>query len=260
VKPYYRSKGITIYCGDCLKVLADLPDEAADILLTDPPYSSGGMFCGDRLQSVHSKYVQTESVSGHKLLSFSGDSRDQRSFGYWLCLWLNESRRVLSPGAIAALFTDWRQLPTVTDALQAGGIVWRGIVPWHKPNGRRTQGRWANNCEYVVWGTNGPRTLTGLAPEGFYQCNTPHEREHITQKPLRIVEALLAVAAGTVLDPFMGSGTTLVAARNLKRQAIGIEIEEKYCEIAAKRLDAPLQIPATVIRSTSAAKAKAKAA
>lgn len=242
MKTYYAKGGIEIYNEDCLAALRELPDAQASALLTDPPYSSGGQFRGDRIQGVHAKYVQTVSASGNKLASFSGDSRDQRSFGYWVALWLNEARRVLAPGAVAALFTDWRQLPTVTDALQAGGIVWRGIVPWHKPNGRRTQGRWANNCEYVAWGTNGARRLSGAAPTGFYSINTPpsSKRQHITEKPVDLLTALLGTVPleGLVLDPFMGSGSTLVAARDLGRRAIGIEIEERYCEIAAKRLEA----------------------
>jgi site-specific DNA-methyltransferase (adenine-specific) len=239
VKPYYQHAGITIYHGNALEILLDLPDQSHDTLLTDPPYSSGGQFRGDRIQSVHTKYVQSESESGHALGSFSGDNRDQRSFGYWVSLWANESRRVLRPGSIVACFTDWRQLPTMTDALQAGGIVWRGIVPWHKPNGRRTQGRWANDCEYVVWGTNGPRELEGRAPAGFYEVCSPagEDRDHITQKPLDLIAALLRGLPGrTVLDPFMGSGTTLRAAKDLGLEATGIEIEEQYCESAALRM------------------------
>ena len=143
MKPYYEHGGITIYHGDSLRVLAELPSVSVDCLLTDPPYSSGGMLRGDRIQDVHTKYVQSDSISGHQLGAFAGDTRDQRSFGYWCALWLGESMRVVKPGGIAALFTDWRQLPSVTDALQAGGYVWRGIVPWHKPSGRPTQGRWA---------------------------------------------------------------------------------------------------------------------
>jgi site-specific DNA-methyltransferase (adenine-specific) len=238
-RAYYEDDAVTIYCGDSLAVLASLPDASCAVLLTDPPYSSGGMLRGDRMQDVHTKYVQSDSVSGRQLSGFTGDNRDQRGFGYWVCLWLGEARRVLHPGAIAALFTEWRQLPVTTDALQAAGMVWRGIVPWYKPGARPTQGRWANSCEYVAWGTNGPRGLEGAAFPGFYECNTPPsgERQHITEKPLDVLQGMLAVChdGGVVLDPFMGSGTTLVAAKNLGRKAIGIEIEERYCEIAAKR-------------------------
>lgn len=186
---------ITLHFGDCLAWLAKLPEASVDAVITDPPYSSGGMVRGDRVQDVHTKYVQTGSESGHALTAFTGDNRDQRAYGYWCALWMGEALRVARPGAILAVFTDWRQLPTTTDAIQAGGWVWRGIVPWHKPNGRRTQGRFANNCEYVVWGTAGPRSLGALpvALDGFYQINAPREREHITQKPLELMRRLVRV-------------------------------------------------------------------
>lgn len=247
--PYYERGGIVIYHGDCLSVMASLPAQSVDCLVTDPPYSSGGMVRGDRMQDVHTKYVQSDSESGHKLSAFSGDNRDQRSFGYWVALWLGESMRVVKQGGIAALFTDWRQLPVTTDALQAGGYVWRGIVPWHKPSGRPTQGRWANTCEYVVWGTNGPRELTGNAFPGFYSLNAPRERDHITQKPVELMTDMLRIvpSGGCVLDPFLGSGTTLEAAKLRGVRAIGCELNEQFCEIAAKRLEQevlPLEQPA----------------
>jgi site-specific DNA-methyltransferase (adenine-specific) len=241
VTPYYEQDGITIYHGDALRVLAELPDGCASLLLGDPPYSSGGMLRGDRQQDVHTKYVASDSESGNKLPTFTGDSRDARGFGYWASLWLGESRRLVGPGGIAAAFVDWRQLPMMTDALQAGGYVWRGIVAWHKPSARPTQGRWANACEYVVWGTNGPRSLEGNGFPGYFKANAPpsSEREHITQKPVQLLVDMLCVLprGECVIDPFMGSGTTLVAAHESGRRAIGVEIEERYCEIAARRLE-----------------------
>lgn len=169
MKPYYDDGGVTIYLGDALAVLANLPSLAADVLMTDPPYSSGGMFRGDRAQDVHTKYVNSDSWSGKRLAPLSGDTRDQRSFGYWCSLWLGESRRIVSPGGIAALFCDWRQLPTVTDALQSGGYVWRGVVPWWKPNGRPTQGRWANSCALLTGEARreAETWANGAVPEGF---------------------------------------------------------------------------------------------
>lgn len=226
--------------GDALAVLRELPDASIDALITDPPYSSGGMMRGDRLQDVHTKYVQTDSETGRALAAFTGDNRDQRGYGYWCALWLGECLRVVKPGGVALLFTDWRQLPMTTDALQAGGWVWRGIVPWHKPNGRRTQGRFANNCEYGVWGTNGPRSLDALpcALDGFYQVNTPREREHITQKPLALMRSLVKIAppGGTILDPFAGSGTTGVAALLEGRSFVGAELNEHYTQVARERI------------------------
>lgn len=240
-EPYYADDRATLYRADALEVLRDLPTASVDALITDPPYSSGGMVRGDRIQDVHTKYVNSDSHSGNAMEAFSGDSRDSRAYGYWVALWLSEAMRVVKPQGVAALFTDWRQLPTTSDALQAGGWIWRGVVPWHKPAGRPVQGRWANQCEYVVWGTNGPRDLMALggkALPGFYQENAPREREHITQKPLGVMRDLMRIVppGGVVLDPFAGSGTTGVAALIEGRSFIGVEMTEHYAAVAANRL------------------------
>ena len=179
------------------------------------------------------------------LADFSGDNRDGRAYGYWSALWLSEALRVSKPGAICAVFTDWRQLPTTSDALQAGGWVWRGVVPWYKPNGRMVRGQFANPCEYVVWGTNGPRdplSLQGWSPKealpGFYQFNSPREREHQTQKPVDLMRRLIAIVppTGVVLDPFMGSGPTGVAAMIDGRRFIGCEGTAHYAAVAERRI------------------------
>lgn len=243
--PYYADEQATLYGGDALAVLASLPSGSVDAVITDPPYSSGGMFRGARRQDVHTKYVNTDSISGHTLEAFTGDSRDQRSYGYRVALWLGECLRIVKPGGVAALFTDWRQLPATSDALQAGGFVWRGVVPWHKPSGRPVQGRWANSCEYVVWGTNGPRdlgALDGTALPGFFQANSPRERDHITQKPLSVMRSLVKIApkGGTVLDPFMGAGTTGVAAVNEGRRFVGAELTAHFQQVARERIEAAI--------------------
>jgi site-specific DNA-methyltransferase (adenine-specific) len=256
--PYVDMEGVQLYRGDALAVLPTLPSGSVDAVIADPPYSSGGMIRNDRLQDVHTKYVRTDSVSGHALAAFSGDSRDQRSYAYWCALWLSECLRITAPGGACLLFSDWRQLPATSDALQAGGWVWRGIVPWHKPSGRHTQGRFANNCEYVVWGTNGPRALDIMpnALPGFFQVNAPREREHITQKPLELMRALVQITpkGGRVLDPFMGSGTTGVAAISTGREFVGVEMVEQHAKTAERRIraaridfqDDPEQLPLTV--------------
>lgn len=230
-----------VKCGEAFAVLSTLPEAHVDAVVTDPPYSSGGMVRGDRMQDVHTKYVTTGSESGHELPGFSGDTRDQRAYLRWCSLWLAECLRVAKPGAVCAVFTDWRQLPTTTDALQCGGWVWRGIVPWHKPNGRHFQGRFANNCEYVVWGTAGPRPLDALpnALGGFFQANTPRDRVHIAQKPLEVMREIVKICppGGLVLDPFAGAGTTGIAAVLEGRRFLGIEITEYYAREAQARID-----------------------
>jgi site-specific DNA-methyltransferase (adenine-specific) len=244
-EPFYVDDWSTLYRDRAEVVLAELPTGSVDALITDPPYSSGGMMRGDRTMDVHTKYVNSEQKRGATgsgaLEAFTGDNRDQRGFGYWCSLWLGEALRVLKPGGVAALFTDWRQLPVLSDVLQAAGYVWRGVVPWHKPNGRRVQGRWANSCEYVVWGTAGPRpldTLGATALPGFFQCSSPRERDHITQKPVEVMRELARIvpAGGAILDPFMGAGTTGVGAILEGRRFVGVELTQHYAEVARRRV------------------------
>ena len=127
----------------------------------------------------------------------------------------------------------------MTDAIQAGGWIWRGISPWSKKFGRPNPAGFSSACEFVVWGSNGPAQERDDYPAGIFECPVTKDRDHIAQKPLEVMQWVCRISPPTsvVLDPFMGSGTTLLAARNLGRKAIGIEVDERYCEIAAKRLD-----------------------
>lgn len=137
------------------------------------------------------------------------------------------------------MFTDWRQLPAATDAFQFGGWTWQGVVVWDKGVGRPMKGRFRNHLEYVVWGTHGSADRSEDYPSALIAVPTVGtEREHVTQKPVELLQELLRVVPGenlTVLDPFMGSGSTVVAAKYAGHRAIGVEVEERYCEIAAKR-------------------------
>lgn len=234
----------TLHRGDALAVLATLEDGVADAVITDPPYSSGGMVRGDRAgQSTRTKYVTTQNKRTD-LMEFAGDNRDQRAFGYWCALWLGEAHRITRPGGICMLFTDWRQLPTVTDAIQAGGWVWRGIIPWHKPTSRPMAGRFTNACEYVVWGSRGPLPLDWFADilPGFYSYSPPRsqDRHHITQKPIRLVRDMLRIvpAGGLVVDPFVGAGTTGVAAVSAGYRFIGAEVDPAHHAGAEERIRA----------------------
>lgn len=246
MRPYYDEAGITVYHGDALEVLPELPEIGA--LVTDPPYSSGGLYRGDRVQRTVTKY--TNSDTWRKPPEFSGDNRDQRSFLAWASLWLTAARNLAAPGAMAIIFTDWRQLPTVTDAVQCGGWLWRGLATWWKPGIRMQRGCFSASSEFLVWGTNGQKQDHDGAPQNVFACQPVggEEREHAAEKPLEVMTwALKAVPRDAVIvDPFMGSGTTLRAAKDLGRRAVGIELEERFCEVAARRLAQgvlPLALP-----------------
>lgn len=156
-----------------------------------------------------------------------------------MSLWTSAALRLAKPGALACLFTDWRQLPTTTDALQAGGWIWRGIAPWDKGSSRPMLGGFRNQCEFVVWGTAGPRDPEARrCHAGVLRTPIVRDRDHIAQKPEEVMRWLTGAAppGGLVLDPFLGSGTTARAAVDLGLRVIGIESDEAYCEVAAERM------------------------
>ena len=236
--PYYQDDHVTLYGGDALAVLRELPTGSVDAVITDPPYSSGGMVRGDRTSSTASKYVGY-GQGGGAYSEFTGDNRDQRGFLYWSALWMGECLRVATPGALLMVFTDWRQLPTVTDAVQAGGWVYRGVVAWDKNNTARPRPVFRSSVEFCVWASYGPVTgYPAATTPSVLAASPPREREHMTQKPLELLQRLVGVTreGGTVLDPFMGSGTTGAAAVMEGRRFVGVEMVEHYQQVAQRRI------------------------
>lgn len=230
----------TLYHGESIAILRTLGENIADALITDPPYSSGGQFRGDRSKQTSDKYQSTE----HRGLyaEFAGDNRDQRAYLLWSTLWLTESLRQVKAGSPVCLFTDWRQLPVTSDALQVAGYVWRGIGAWDKTEAARpTKGRFRNQCEYIVWGSHGGiDTGHNVCLPGVWRYPViSKDKHHIAGKPERLMADVIRIAppGGVVLDPFMGSGTTGIAAVTSGRKFIGIEMEKSHFEIACERLE-----------------------
>ncbi|MFE9684164.1 DNA-methyltransferase [Streptomyces sp. NPDC006285] len=230
----------TLHTGDSLTVLGTLTTPV-DAVICDPPYNSGGLTSAQRRgDTARGKYVSGDAQ--HQLPDFDGDNRDQRGYTYWLTLVLAETYRLARPGASSLVFTDWAQLPATSDALQAAGWTWRGIVPWHKPISRPVKNGFRRQCEYVLWGTRGepyrhaptvylPGFLSGSQPRGV-------ARQHITQKPLTVMRQLVQITPpdGLVLDPFTGSGTTGEACLLEGRSFLGIEQSPQIAEAARSRL------------------------
>jgi site-specific DNA-methyltransferase (adenine-specific) len=226
--------------GDALAVLAALPDACVDAVVCDPPYSSGGQFRGDRVGAPSAKYIQ--NGGGVVRPEFAGDNRDGRGYAYWAALWLGECLRVAKPGAPCVVFTDWRQLPTTTDAVQAGGWVWRGIVPWDKTEGSRPQpGRFRAQCEYAVWASAGAMDEARPVPvlPGVVRAKVMADGKfHIAGKPVPVMRELVRICApgGVVLDPFCGSGSTGVAALLESLRFVGVDLERTWCDVARARV------------------------
>jgi site-specific DNA-methyltransferase (adenine-specific) len=232
-------ENVTLYLGDAFEIIPTLPK--VDAFITDPPYSSGGQFRGDRTQKTSTKYVQTDSKITHRD-EFGGDTRDQRAFLEWATMIFGRALQVAKDGAILCTFTDWRQLPTMTDAVQCGGWVWRNVATWWKPGVRMQRGRFSSSAEYIVYASHGIPTAGEQSPQNVLQFAPVggEDKDHIAEKPIALLEVLVSLTdvGALVADPFMGSGTTGVACAQMGRRFVGIELEPRYFDLACKRIEA----------------------
>ena len=242
-KPQDMDQDIQLKQGDAILKMQEHESNTFDLVVADPPYSSGGAVRSDRTQSTRTKYLSSDSENATKLPEFLGDNKDQRGYLAWSYLWMQEALRCLKDGGVFLVFTDWRQLPVTTDAVQAAGAVWRGIVPWYKTAARPMANRYTNQCEYIVWCTKGPRPVDMKDPDakypaGFYQYNPPPDRIHVTEKPVDLYRHLFQLCPdnGKILDPFLGSGNSAVAAHIEGRglDFVGYELSPEVHALAEK--------------------------
>ncbi len=211
VKPYYQDESVVLYHGDCLDILPLLPK--VDFALTDPPY---GM----------------DFQSNMKREKFDKIANDGEMFVGWLPLLRAKT---------LACFTRWDLSAAWKAEIEKVHKV-HGQIIWHKDKGGMgdLESSYALDYEAILYASEGGEwTVPGKRHGSIWRAmpDASTEYEHPTQKPVGIMQLCIERFGGDViLDPFAGSGTTLVAAKNLGKRAIGIELEEKYCEIAARRL------------------------
>lgn len=232
MNPYYADDRITLYHGDALEVMADLADESVDVVLTDPPYSSGGK--RENARSIRQSMVR--SMDNDEWIR--GDAMSTNGYVYLLRMCGLQWRRILRRGAHSLVFTDWRMSSHLGAALESADLRQLPLLVWDKQQlGMGAVFR--NQHEFIVHTSVG----TPAAPNRRDVPNVLAFRSirggtHPTEKPETLLRTLLSVVAApgsTVLDPFAGSGSTLTAAQSLGMRAIGIEIDERYCEVVAER-------------------------
>jgi site-specific DNA-methyltransferase (adenine-specific) len=233
--PYYADDSTTLYHGDCRDVLPQL-DVRVDCVVTDPPYGETSL-AWDRCAKGWLALVSASSLWCFGSLRFFLQNVDE--FRGWTfaqeLIWEKQngsSFRTDRPKRVHELVTHWyqglwrdvyRNVPRIVRNGPSKSIPKRGSTP-HIGN----KGAGA----YVDDGTRLLRSVVRV--NNLHACAV-----HPTQKPVELLRLLIlysCVPDGVVLDPFAGSGTTLYAAKDLQRRSIGIEIDERYCEIAAKRL------------------------
>jgi site-specific DNA-methyltransferase (adenine-specific) len=197
MKPYYDHAGITIYCGDCREVSTE-----PGLLLTDPPYGSG--FAGQPTRYQRANGMEPEVWDDYAANGALG-------------LWLDRCSTSIVWGG------NYFPLPP-----SRGWLLW--VKRGNAPSMADAEMAWTSlDMNVRVF----DKTVKSASLEKDLQ-----QLPHPTQKPVDLMRWCIGfLPPGTVLDPFMGSGTTLRAAKDLGRRAIGIEIEERYCEIAARRCE-----------------------
>lgn len=225
MKPYYQDDSVTLYHGDALEVLPSLTAGTIHLCVTDPPYVIG-------------------AVSAGTLASKSGGWADMMNSALWFCEWYRMVDRLLKHTAAMWTFCNWRTLPIVMNAANRCDLPITSLMVWDKqwigPGG--TQGLRPSYELCALLAKPGFRIPDrGINDIWQHKVGSYKPNGHPAEKPIGLVQRILTTSASPngalVLDPFVGSGTTLLAARAVGLRAIGIEAEEKWCELTAKRLD-----------------------
>lgn len=235
-------EGCKIVQGQAVPYMAGLADGVLDAVITDPPYASGGNTQRNKATPA-SKYMLTGTAKQYP--DFDNDTRDMRAHFIWSLEWMREAYRVTRRRGWMMCFSDWRQIPLTSDALQVAGWTVRGMVVWDKTEASRPSlGMFRNQAEYILIATKGTlpaeqaRTVRTTPAGVFRHYLTPSNKQHMTGKPVPLMAHLMQVLApgSRILDPFAGAGSTVLAAAELGHDCVGVEMDPRYADIAAARL------------------------
>lgn len=233
VTPYYKDNYTAIYNIDSIEMLNRKPIFSVNAIITDPPYCSGAHESAKRTKRAGKT---PESIKERNMIEC--DSMGTLGFEWTTRRWLIGGRRYVEKNGHIAVFTDWRMLPPLSTLIEAAGWRWNNVVVWNKKYAGLGAGFRAQHEMIILASNDAPKYFSydyGNVLESMRLTKTVHPH----QKPLDIIGRLIETCVGDggiILDPFMGSGGTLCAARKLQRVGIGFELSEKYCEIAANRL------------------------
>jgi|SRR5215471_4382696 len=234
IAPYWTDGRLSVYHGDCLDIMSELGDRTVDVVLTDPSYSSGGR--RENARSIRKSMIR--SVSDDDWIH--GDGMSTQGFVYLMRQCGVQWRYLLVPGGHVLSFIDWRMAAHLSAALESADLRQHPTLVWDK----MTLGMGAifrNQHEFIVHLSAGnPNRPQRRDVANVLRFPAIRDGVHPTEKPVPLLRALLSVVTppgGIVLDAFAGSGSTLVAARELGLRAIGIESDERWCKEMVKRLD-----------------------
>lgn len=241
-----------VICGKWEDELPKQPDESVNLVLTDPPYGLGYVsnIPGSKQWNSTGK---TESRFEKPL---AGDDPAENDAMAWHAFF-EHCHRVLKPDSYCVLHCTVPFVGQKWDAIEKSGLKYKGTVAWNKrfAIGGDLKGAMKRNWEPIVYLAKGKPSMNTLEvvrkgnvvereriseiDDWVFMLKKPERCGHPTQKPLSLTKRFIlgmTQEGNTVLDPFAGSGTVLVAAESLQRNSIGIELEQKFCEMVEKRL------------------------
>ena len=252
--------------SDCLDAdaLLALPDHSVDVVLSDPPYSSGAR--RDAEKSVYGKVMNRNKGGGAEARAaewFSSDSLTVNGFTWLMHACAIQWRRVLRPGGHALAFIDWRMMPQLASAIESADMRHVGVLVWDKTY-FGLGACFRNQYELILHFTNGQGREPSRRNEGnVIACKPvrPKAAIHPTEKPIPLLRRLLSVVGqpgDLVVDPFSGSGATGAAALSLGMRFVGWEREQRYFEKAADRLQAAQRMAPLAFTMAEAVEAAAE--
>ena len=256
IEPYYEDKEhfLKLFRGDCLKLLPQFPQNSIDMIFADPPYflSNGGITChAGKMVSVNKgDWDVSQGIGGNHKFNLA---------------WLSECQQVLTENGVIWVSGTAHVIFSIGFAMQQLGFKILNDIIWFKPNASPNLScrYFTHSTETVIWAAKNQRSRhtfnyelmkklgNGKQMRNLWEISPPHPKEkahgkHPTQKPLKLLERVLLASTNegdVVLDPFNGSGTTVIAAIRLKRKYFGIEISREYLDLTIRRLEDELANP-----------------
>jgi len=212
--------------------MKDIPDNSIDMVLTDPPYRLVGGGSGPNAKNMggifdpSKKTTKSGEVFDHNSIKFSD--------------WLPPVYRVLKNGTHCYIMINSRNLAKLQLAAESAGFKFQNLLVWEKNNVTPSR-YYMQKCEYILMLRKGAAKTIGNKGDAniFHTPSILGNKSHPSEKPVPLMERIIGNSSEpgeTVLDPFMGSGSTGVAAKNLNRKFIGCEMDDNYYNIAVKRI------------------------
>ena len=215
--------------GDCLELMKDIPDESIDLLVTDPPYKIVQGGCTNkavRLKGSNQEQLKKGTLFNNNSIKFSE--------------WIPEVYRVLKNNSHCYIMSNDRNINELLNICEKVGFKLLNILVWgkskHSPNRY-----YLKNCECIVFLRKGKaKNINNMGTKQLLLIDNVENKNHPSEKPIKLMKILIKNSTNEqdkVLDPFMGSGTTGIACKELNRNFIGIELDEKYFKIAKERIE-----------------------